>query len=298
MTATVTLDESAPFSWRRCLLRRRNAIINDSSSKTLYNRHSSSTLTAATTHDDEASLSSLESSMREVHITESALHQESSSSLSTSAADDDVLQKNETKARDYFTRALNLAERSEQYRALDLIEAGLALLPDTACDTLYISLQEWRAHLLGQMQHYTECLAVYQTLLSRTRNEASDEVRANWYFACARLSIRLREYQKALDYYQEELTCTSLSTPSMLLAMSRICHDSAKVAHKALGDLPLALNYYQEALKAEHEYLKLADVGAEEHERMRRVLLETQRCMGRIHFEMGNVDQAIAMSMR
>jgi tetratricopeptide (TPR) repeat protein len=156
--------------------------------------------------------------------------------------------------------------------------------------------------------------------------------RANVLYACGRLCTAMKKYDDAIRYHTQELHCAqqvvmyleqpskecekknskyiAKNDPRPYLAVSKIYHTMALVAQKGILDLPLALRYYEDALQVESQlWKKIASfipsaskaIGKRDDVIMSDVtrhITHTKRCIGRIYFELGDIDKALSVSMR
>lgn len=229
-----------------------------------------------------------------------------------------------TRCADFsYRRAVGLADSCEYDRALAATEEGILLSigskePDGG--ELLGSLMMLKASILGRMGHYRESLEGYQSLL-RSADVASEGAakisladRANVLYACGRLCASMGDYSSAIDYYKQELGPTvefvgSDAHPSV----SRIHHHIADVYKEGLGELSSSLEYLTLALQSETACLGNAEKARAScsmcrkhancpvhHEillQAQQQLRETKRRMGRIHYELGDLNQAIRLTL-
>jgi tetratricopeptide (TPR) repeat protein len=222
-----------------------------------------------------------------------------------------------------YRRALGLAESCEYDLALAATEKGIndSIGSKTPDGELMGSLMMLKANILGRMGRYHQSLECYQLLLSLSENEASKGAtqialadRANVLYACGRLCASMKDFSSAIDYYKRELIATvdfvgSDAHPSV----SRIHHQIAHVYKEGLGELSLSLEYLKLALQSEKACLATAEKARSScpnctnqalcpahHEvvqQARQQLCETKRRMGRIYYELGDLNQAIRLTL-
>lgn len=221
-----------------------------------------------------------------------------------------------------YRRAVRLAESSEFDPALAATEERISLSvgSQTPEGELLGSLMMLKANILGRMGLYPESLKCYQQLLrlADTASEGAAQLtladRANVMYACGRLCASMKDYTLAIDYYKEELTATvdfvgSDAHPSV----SRIYHQIAHVYKEGLGELSSSLEHLKLALQSEVACLgnaerarascpnctKLAHCPAHHDavQQAQQQLCETKRRMGRIHYELGDLNQAIRLTL-
>ena len=178
-------------------------------------------------------------------------------------------------------------------------------------ESLYWKLLQLKAQVLGRLGHYQESLHDHEQLLQLLRQQShwhsgrtlqpprdnstmllpatqALAVQANLLYACGRLSVYQKEYDRAISFYQDELevtrallqqtsaslepapapaeplqhslhppTTTSLSwlgtttATTSALALSRIHHELARLHKVARGDGSRALQHYEQALQVE-----------------------------------------------
>jgi tetratricopeptide (TPR) repeat protein len=232
-----------------------------------------------------------------------------------------VLPGNDTGCAFSYRRAQSLAESCEYDLALVAAEEGIDLsvasqAPDRA---LLGSLMMLKANILGRMGCYRRSLACYQSLLrltDATERAASISLadRANVLYACGRLCESMKDYTLAIDFYKQELIATidfvgSDAHPSV----SRIRHQIAHVYKEGLGELSSSLEYLKLALQSETACLGNAEKARascpdcrkhlhcpahqEEIQQAQQQVRETKRRMGRIHYELGDLNQAIRLTL-
>jgi tetratricopeptide (TPR) repeat protein len=104
-----------------------------------------------------------------------------------------------------------------------------------------------------------------------------------------RICCKTGRYEEALEYFLSELKTTKSTLGKYNIEVSRILHDVAKIYEDSLGDYEKALKYYKKAFKVERRAAKLTP-------QLSAQVLETQRCMGRIHYKRGEFDKAFTVS--
>jgi tetratricopeptide (TPR) repeat protein len=185
------------------------------------------------------------------------------------------------------------------------------------------SLNAYQGILAYSESQQQSCTASSGT--ASATNTPTDQ--ANLLYTCGKLSVSLNEFVAALDYYRRELELTVRTVPhtdtngsschyTNNLAVARIYHEMARVSKQGLRDAEQALGYYQEALTVEMSVWKnlkakitgscLCCSGGRNKKcatltaRLQEVqhqIQDTKRCMGRIHFEQGDIDQALRLSL-
>jgi tetratricopeptide (TPR) repeat protein len=213
------------------------------------------------------------------------------------AAQDEDDDEDSTPLR-HFQKALDHVSINNFDQSLRHVEDGLALVNQT--NPLYKKLLTIKAEVLGRQGDYEASLQTYQRVLEE--EDAPPDILASLCFACGRLSVYLKDYLQALDYYTQELLLTrAISGDS--LAVARIYHDLAKVAEKGLGDWTQALVYYEQALFVEYKVWKRAKEDYDDDKQRQddlqeaqQQIPETKKCMGRIQFANGNIEEALRLS--
>lgn len=204
-------------------------------------------------------------------------------------------------AYQHFQKALVFVSNNQFDKALHEVEQGSVLVPET--NSLYSKLLTIRAEVLGRRGEFESSLQTYQRVLEYQREQATPpDLTASLYYACGRLSVYLRDFMQALEYYTQELLLTR-AVSGESLAVARIYHDLAKVAELGLGDWTQALVYYEQALCIEvavWRHAKESNSGDKlSHDDLKEALHqipETKKCIGRIHFALGNIDEALRLS--
>jgi hypothetical protein len=211
--------------------------------------------------------------------------------------EEDPHQQDSTALR-HFQKALDHVSINNFDQSLSHVEDGLQLVNQT--NPLYRKLLTIQAEVLGRRGDYDASLETYQRVLEE--EDTPPDILASLCFACGRLSVYLKDYSQALDYYTQELLLTrAISGDS--LAVARIYHDLAKVAEKGLGDWTRALVYYEQALFVEYKVWKRAKEEYDDDKQRQddlqeaqQQIPETKKCMGRIQFAMGNIEEALRLS--
>jgi tetratricopeptide (TPR) repeat protein len=163
--------------------------------------------------------------------------------------------------------------------ALASLEEGLKIETTTP-------LLQAKAHILYYHLNQTnEALAIYQSLLSRVCPADASRI----YYTMGRICCKTGRYEEALECFLSELKITKSTLGEYNIEVSRILHDVARIYEDSLGDYEEALKYYKKALKVERHAAKLAP-------QLSAQVLETQRCMGRIHYKRGEFDKAVTVS--
>lgn len=162
---------------------------------------------------------------------------------------------------------------------------------------------------------YRLCLELYQKLIQRIEQHetGSEVVLANLSYTCSRLARRLGDFPLAYRHAQDELRYTQQCSSPGCVTSDQYC-DLAEICQYGLGDSKTAMTHYKTALALEEGRLhrirktvrlcprckshKMRDLCSEHaaeameiHEQMK----ETKQCIGRIHFELGNVAEALRM---
>lgn len=145
-----------------------------------------------------------------------------------------------------------------------------------------------------QNGEFRKSILAYQHAMDCT--EKSQEMAlllANICYIISRLYLKLDKCGMALEFAKLDYEYTKLAKCRQpLLTLALTCHELAQLAQYSLGESALALQYHQEALQLLYSIkTKKERVGPEVKELIR----DTKNCLGRLHFEMGNVDAALGM---
>jgi tetratricopeptide (TPR) repeat protein len=163
--------------------------------------------------------------------------------------------------------------------ALASLEKGLQIETTTP-------LLQAKAHILYYHLNQTnEALAIYKSLLSRVCPADASRI----YYTMGRICCKTRRYEEALECFLSELKITKKTLGKYNIEVARILHDVAKIYEDSLGDYEEAFKYYKKAFKVERHAAKLAP-------HLSAQVLETQRCMGRIHYKRGEFNKAVTVS--
>ena len=176
--------------------------------------------------------------------------------------------------------------------ALSSLEEGLKIV-DTQ-ETLGTNMLQAKALALYQLGDIEQALTIYKSLLVRVKHCPSDA--AKIYYTMGRICSKTGRYDQALYYYGRELKVTRAALGKYHLETSRIYHDLARIHDNALGNYEQALKYYNKALKVEQRALKRSTRSTFVSREVSLQILETQRCMGRIHYKRGEFSKALDVS--
>lgn len=280
-----------------------------------------------------SSVGSLADRMRSHRLTEKLRRSTSNSSSSASSVSSvasprtEATEKSKEESDDpdcHFHQALGYLSSNRLHMALHHVERGQRLLEHNEASPLYWKLTTIQAEILGRREEYRESRALLEKVLAAQGTAVTRD--ASLYFSCGRLSVYLQDYEAALDYYTQELLITrDVSGDS--LPVARIYHDLAKVSESGMGDWDQALVYYEQALyieavvyrrlrsemQKEEEALKQAATAEDDDNNHLKLqpnsslrddlaevvqqIHETKRCMARIQFSMGDIHQALRLSM-
>ena len=203
---------------------------------------------------------------------------------------------------------------------------------DDAHHSVRWMLCQLQADIWGRTGRVEESLEAYQRILQHSLGQQQQQQhpnnhspptadQANMLYACGKLSVRLCRYEEALEYYQRELKVTrAVTSGHARLAVARIHHEMARVSKEGMGDSEQALGYYKQAHAVERLVYQSLQVAVQEcsscrccsngkqtvhcvtHEsrtqEVAQQMQDTKRNMGRIHFELGDLDQAVRLSLR
>ena len=217
-------------------------------------------------------------------------------------------------AREHFQKAMSLVSSHQWDRALQEAQQGLQQLPDCS-SSMYWKLLTVQAEVHGRTGDYLTSLAIYERVLEHATTTSSStwlvSSLSSLYYACGRLCVYLRDYASAVRYYTAELVHTRQAlADDDSLAVARIYHDLARVAQCGVGDWEQAVVYYRQALSIEvvvwkRNQLLLQQLPVDSVDRKQREedlqeaacqIEETRKCMGRIQFALGEIDEAMRLS--
>lgn len=226
---------------------------------------------------------------------------------------------------DVYRLAVTLTERGEYEDALAVAEDRLASLTGHQVGASVITpLWMLKATVLGLMGRHRESLQCYQSLVAAADKPANSEVlvmnradRANILYACGRLCLALKDCGMAIDYYTQELEVTvDLVGSDCHPSVSRIHHQIAHVYKECLGELDLSLRHLSKALQVELAYLEQLKASCRScansrangntaccpthTEALRGALQQVRQTklqLGRTHFELGDLNQAIRLTL-
>jgi hypothetical protein len=191
----------------------------------------------------------------------------------------------------HFEKALAFCSTNHFDQALSHVQQGSDLVHET--NPLYPQLLTIQAEVLGRQGDYQSSLDTFQRVLDLYREQSAPiDVTDSLYYACGRLSVYLQKYSQALEYYTQELLLTRAVSGDSL-AVARIYHDLATVAEKGLGDWTRALVYYEQALFVE---AVVCQQQGDDWKEAAQQIPKTKKCMGRIQFALGNIDEAMRLS--
>ena len=178
------------------------------------------------------------------------------------------------------------ADAAELHMSKNDYEAALASLDEGLKIETTAPLLQAKAHILFYYLNKTDqALEIYKSLFSRV----SPADAARLYYTMGRICTKTGRYDEALQYFFSELKITKQDFGKYNMEVSRIFHDIARIYEDCLGEYDQALKYYKKALKVERHAMKLApELSAQ--------VLETQRCMGRIHYKCGEFGKAVIVS--
>lgn len=172
-------------------------------------------------------------------------------------------------------------------KALVSLNEGLELVSN------HVPLLQAKAHTLYKLGDTDQSLQVYKSLLPKVKHCPSDA--AKIYYTMGRICCKVGSYEDALGHFQREGKVTRTALGKCHIENSRIYHDLARIHDEALGNYEQALKYYSKALKVEQRCLKKARFQVDRQE-LSSQILETQRCMGRIHYKQGEFGKAFTCS--
>lgn len=196
-----------------------------------------------------------------------------------------------------YITALDCVEDNEMELALEEIQKGMDLSPDSET---YCKLLRVHAQVLVHMRRYQEALTIYQTLLDASVTITD---RANILYSCGQIASRIKDYERALGFFQQELHMLSCN-PTLA---ARIYREVAIIYKQAYGDLDKAMYYYQQARTAESfVYKTLLAENIDDNKRSSSAkkiqdilnqMRETKECIGRIYYEQGDLSKAVRFAI-
>jgi hypothetical protein len=175
--------------------------------------------------------------------------------------------------------------------------------------------------VVSQDKNYRKGLELYRHIarLADGMELLSSQEWIHICYICTRYAMAIWDYETAYHFALKEMQYSlggaSISPSAMApwpgamasatyIAMAERYHDLARICQYGLGDTPQALLYYQSALEMEQKCLHScsAVTSDEDHampfirgDEIRRQIQETRKCIGRIQFELGNIDEALGM---
>jgi tetratricopeptide (TPR) repeat protein len=179
--------------------------------------------------------------------------------------------------------------------ALSCLNGGLLLVPSK--HGLTTKMLQAKAHVLLQLGNVDESLAVYKSLCPKLK-QPSDVAKIYYTMAC--ICRKHGRHDESLAFFKSELKVTKsapLGKQHHVEATCRIYHDMARIHDECLGDYEASLKYYAKALKVQQRALKKCTNPVDEKELLGQIL-ETQQCMGRIHYKRGEFTQALNVSFQ
>ena len=178
------------------------------------------------------------------------------------------------------------ADAAELHMSNNDYESALASLDEGLKIEHAVPLLQAKAHILFYYLNKTdEALEIYKLLLGRVSPVDASRL----YYTMGRICTKTGRYDEALQYFSSELKITKEYFGKYNMEVSRIFHDIARIYEDCLGEYDNALKYYKKALKVERHAMKLAPELSDQ-------VLETQRCMGRIHYNRGEFGKAVTVS--
>lgn len=176
--------------------------------------------------------------------------------------------------------------------SLSSLNQGLDLL-NKEKHALSTTMLQAKAHVLYQLGDIDDSLLIYKSLLVKVKHCPSDAAKLYYTMAC--ISLKSGRYEDSLGYFRNELKITRQALGKYHYETSRIYHDIARIYDESLGDYESSLNFLGKALKVEQRALKRSSSSKERNE-VASQILETQQCMGRIHYKRGEFSKAFTVS--
>ena len=162
---------------------------------------------------------------------------------------------------------------------------------------------------LGRVDESLEC---YQQALDETDGTPAEK--AKLLYNLGRLCIKLNRIRSAITYFTRELEITKQELGQNHFSVSRVLHQLAKLYDTGLGEHKLALMKYNKALNVElavlhdchrqvtqclhcnHETHRMCTRHAIFHRTVSTQIRETKKCLGRIHYKLGDFERAMKIS--
>lgn len=166
---------------------------------------------------------------------------------------------------------------------------------------LLLKLYQFKADLLCRLGRLNESIDNYEILLQayvKSANHGPADA-ANICYILGKLSVRAKRYEQAFAYFDQELQLTRTVVGYNHLAVSKILHEMARIADSKLMDYERSLCYYEEALQIESEVFSYYSKAQQSNgnksllQDVRHQISETKKCIGKLHFKMGDFDTAV-----
>eukprot|EP00536_Pseudo-nitzschia_multiseries_P001027 jgi/Psemu1/300475/fgenesh1_kg.13_\ len=154
-----------------------------------------------------------------------------------------------------------------------------------------------------------ESMQVYQQALEEAQSPAE---KAKLLYTIGRLCSRMGRTRDAISCFMHELEITQLELGAHHLSVSVIYHELAKLYDEGLGLHKMALKKYKKALEIELTVMddlrttvascmecdatcsrRMCEAHANIHSHVQGQIRETKKCMGRMHFKLGDFDGAM-----
>ncbi|KAL3915693.1 MAG: hypothetical protein SGILL_005524, partial [Bacillariaceae sp.] len=203
--------------------------------------------------------------------------------------------------------------RGELDMALEKLESAARKMDNDEGNTGVIRLQllQTKGDVLYRLGRMDASMTVYQQALKEAESPADQ---AKVLYTLGRLCIRLRRTREAITCFTRELEITKEELGVNHLSVSHIYHELAKLYDEGLGEQKMALMKYNKALQIELAVLqechiavstcqkcnpvahRMCDIHSNMHSQVTGQIRETKKCMGRMHFKLGDFDKALRTS--
>lgn len=195
-------------------------------------------------------------------------------------------------AQGHYNAAQLYLAMDDYDEALGCINQGLELVPPK--HVLATKMLQAKAHVLLSLGRVDESLAIYKSLVAKLK-QPSDIAKIYYTMAC--ICCKNGRFDESLGYFVKELKITKSALGKHHVETCRIYQDMARTYDESLGDYETSLKYYAKALKVQQRALKKCTNPMETRE-LASQILETQQCMGRIHYKRGEFSQALHVSFQ
>lgn len=196
----------------------------------------------------------------------------------------------------------------QREKSIDAFDDSRNNKPITKC-AIRSQLLQLKGDVYCRLGRMDESMQVYQQAFKETQNPAE---KAKLLYIMGRLCIRMGRTRNAITCFMHELEITEHELGSHHLSVSVIYHELAKLYDEGLGLHKVAMQNYNKALEIELAVMddlrstiascnkcdavcshRACDAHANIHAQVQGQIRETKKCMGRIHFNLGDFDGAM-----